>query len=301
MTYIPRKSVHFSGRIEHQKGIIYHWILQLKGERKNPSGPGGHLRSREAVEELRDIFLTDFMVSAGLKDLTETGFRLALDIQRPDSPVIHLMAGKNVAPQNPHDWLSKSLERWNPAAPAPFFEKCAEAAREGAKTMAFGNQMLYGEGSRDFFGVLDGNPKSETHFLVLAAQTFGNIMDKGFTVDHLNQFFETAFQICQQLGIFDQHTRFVINNGTGFQVGPRVHMHVMSAEKGLPSMFPVDYGFEVSEEGMILQPVGSGKHVEVIDVIKARQQIEGFSPEAKAARLDNNALLLQKLATVDVR
>jgi len=301
MAGISGKSVHFSRRMEQGKGIAYHWILELKGERKNPLGSGGHLRSREAVTELRDVFLPDFMKRAGLKDLTENGFRLALDIRQPDSPVIHLMAGTSVAPQNPHDWLSKSLERWDPAAPAPFFEKCAEAARKGEETMAFGNQMLYAEGSRGIFGVLDGDPKSETHFLVLAAQTFGTIMDKGFTVNHLNRFFETAFQICQQLGILEQHTRFVINTGTGFQVGPRVHMHVLSAKTGLPSMFPVDYGFEVSGDGMILQPAGSAKHGEVIDVIKARQQIEGFSPAAKAARLDKNALLLQKLAAVDMR
>ena len=294
MARVMPTAKHFSVRVERNKGIRSHLVLELISKKIRPSGPGGHLRSREAVTELRDTLLPDFMDWAGLHDLTERGLRIAVDILRSDSPVVHLMAGPKVAAQSPQDWLSPSVA-WNPNAPAVFFEKCAAAAREGAETMAFGAQMLYAGKARDSFGVWDGNPKSETHFLVLANDVFGNMMDRGFTAEHLNKFFETAFQICEQLGILDQHVRFVSNIGTGFQVGPRVHMHVQSDKEGLPSMFPQDYGFKVLEDGTVEALQDSKPHREAVRLIELRKKITGFEADKKEARKIIDQLLLDQL------
>jgi diadenosine tetraphosphate (Ap4A) HIT family hydrolase len=143
---------------------------------------------------------------------------------------------------------------------------------------------------------MDGDPKAETHFLVLATETFGNIMDNGFTADHLNNFFEVAYKLCQQLGILGQHVRLVANTGTGFQQSPRVHMHVSSARAGLPSMFPVDYGFSVAENGTVVAPANSSGHQTILELIIQRGKVQGFSPEAKAEKLRIDEQLMYQLA-----
>ncbi|MDD5382833.1 MAG: HIT domain-containing protein [Candidatus Margulisbacteria bacterium] len=293
-------TAYFSGRVEQRLGVKHHLVLDLKGGIEIPKGPGGHLRSREAVAELREELLPDFSAQAGIQELTERGLRMSVDIARNSSPVIQLIAGPDVAAQSPQDWLSPSVV-WNPNAPALFFERCAEAAADGADKMAFGNKMLYADKQREFFGVVDGDLKAETHFLVLARAAFGNILDHGFTADHLNRFFETAFQICKQLGILDQQIRFIANTGTGFQVGPRVHMHVLSSRESLPSMFPVDYGFSVVAGGTIVSPEGSAIHDEVIALIGKRQQIKGFTEQAKTERKAIDSLLFKKVAGLYVR
>jgi len=288
-------TAYFSGRVEQSKGIRFHQVLQLKSGSGINEGVGGHFGRREAVAELRNKLLPDFMAQAGIQDLTGSGLRMAVEIAQAGSPVVHLMAGPDVPAQNPQDWLSPSVP-WNPHAPAVFFERCVAAAKEGLPKMAFGNQMLYAGANREVFGVVDGDPKAETHFLVLANEVFGNIMDRGFTAEHLNGFFGTAFQLCQQLGIIDQHIRYVANTGTGFQVGPRVHMHVTSAREGLPSMFPVDYGFGVVAGGTIVSPEDSTEHAAAMALIGKRLQIKGFSDEAKAAKKEIDVLLDQKLS-----
>jgi diadenosine tetraphosphate (Ap4A) HIT family hydrolase len=278
-------SANFLPRIEQGKGIEHHLVLR------------GRLDSRAAVAELRDSLLPDFMAQAGIKALTKTGLRIAVDILPNEPPVVQLMAGDNVPAQNPQDWLSASV-CWDPTAPAIFFERCTEAARAGLEKMAFGNRMLYAGEQREVFGVVDGDPKLETHFLVLASSVFGNIMDQGFTSAQLNQFFETAFVLCRQLGILNQPIRYVANTGTGFQVGPRVHLHVLSDRRGLPSMFPSDYGFSVGAGGTIISPTESSAHLDIVDLIGQRQQIKGFSPEAKTARQELDARLLDKLESI---
>ena len=293
-------TVNFSGRVEQRCGVRHHLALQSKGGIEIPKGPGGHLGSREAVAELREIILPDFVAQVGIREMTESGLRLSVDITRKGSPLVQLMAGPDVAAQNPQDWMSPSVV-WNPNAPALFFERCAEAAKEGLDRMAFGNKMLYADEQRDVFGVVDGDPKSETHFLVLGRAVFGNIMDQGFTADHLNRFFETAFQLCRQLGILDQQIRFVANTGTGFQVGPRVHMHVISSRESLPSMFPVDYGFKVVAGGTIVSSEGYAVHDEVIALIEKRRGIGGFTEKAKMERMALDLLLLKKLTGLNLR
>jgi len=287
-------TTYFSGKQDPCRAIKYHLLLQLK-QNQQLQGPGGHLGSRAAVAELRNKILPDFMAQAGIQDLTEKGLRLAVDIPQGEKPIIHLIAGPNVAAQCAQDWLSPAVP-WNPQAPAAFFERCAEAARNGAKRMAFGNQMLYVSDRREVFGVMDGDPKATTHFLILATDVFGNVMDKGFTAEHLNAFFETAFQLCEQFGIINQPVRFIANTGTGFQVGPRVHLHVLSSPEGLPSMFPVDYGFSVAESGIIVSPSGSPAHDRIIDLIKERQQIKGFTEEAKSKRKELDQTIFAQLS-----
>jgi len=295
MARIPKGLNHFSAAARATRGTNQHWIITLRRKRGVPQGPGGVLRSPEAAKELRDEFLPHFMTAARLQDLTKQGFRMVVEsADSVSAPEIHLISGTRVAAQNPQDWLSPSV-KWDPAAPAVFFEKCAEAAREGNEKMAFGNQMLYSGQDRSVFGVKDGDPKSPTHFLVLASDVFGNFMDHSFTSEHLNSFFETAFQITRTLDLLDRPIRYVANIGTGFQVGPRVHIHVQSAREGFPSMFPHDYGFSVAEKGTIVAPEGSKPHTEVIRLISERQNVEGFSAEAAAQRKEIDQLLVNQL------
>ncbi len=286
-------TAHLSGRTEQRIAVRHPLVL-------TPNTPGGRFGTWEAVTELRIKLLPDFMAQAGIQDLTERGLRISVDITRNNSPVVQLMAGPDVPAQNPQDWLSPSVP-WNPKSPALFFERCAEAAKAGSDKMAFGNRMLYAGGQRDIFGVVDGDPKLETHFLILAQAEHGNVMDQGFSADHLIRFFEIAYELCRQLGILDQPIRYVANTGTGFQVGPRVHMHVLSAKGKLPSMFPVDYGFNVTTGGTIVSPEGSAPHAEVVDLIGKRLQIKGFYEAAKAERIAVDSLLLNRLAGLDLR
>lgn len=295
MAGIPKGLNHFSAAAKATRGTNQHWAITLKGQRAIPQGPGGILRTPEAAKELRETLLPHYMKTAGIQDLTKQGFRLVVEAASSlSAPEIHLISGTRVAAQNPQDWLSPSV-KWDPKAPAVFFEKCTEAAVLGNETMAFGNRMLYVEGTRNIFGIMDGDPKSETHFLVLASDIFGNFMDNGFTAKHLNRFFETAFQITRTLNLLDQPIRYVANIGTGFQVGPRVHMHVQIAREGFPSMFPHDYGFSVTEKGTIMAPDGTEIRGEVIRLIKTRQEVTGFSAEAAAQRKGIDRLLINQL------
>ncbi len=296
MTSIGRKTLtYLTAESLIAQGTYRHWRITLKNKRDLPQGPGGILRSPAAVAELRDEFLPNFMLIAGLNDLTRRGFRMV--VESADSvcaPEIHLISGQGVAAQNPQDWLSPSVP-WNPQAPAVFFEKCAEAAASGQAKMAFGNQMLYAGENRDVFGVRDGDPKSDIHFLILAREAFGNFMDQGFTAEHLNQFFETAFRISHTLMFEFDPVRYTANLGTGFQVGPRVHMHVQHAREDLPSLFPQTYGFSVTKQGTVTAPADSPAHKEVVRLIAARQEIKGFSSEAAAQRRAIDQQLFVKL------
>jgi len=288
---------NFSIRVVKNKDVPKHLVLHLNERKTKPTGPGGHLKRQAAVVELRNKILPDFMAWAELKDLTKTGFRVAIDIEKAEDPVIHLMAGVGVAAQSPQDWLSPPVI-WNPNAPALFFEKSAEAAKNNSENMAFENKMLYSSSNRNIFGVVDGDPKAPTHFLILAQNTFGNIMDKGFTAQDLNKFFETAYNLCQQMGILDQHIRLVANTGTGFQVGPRVHMHILSDKDRLPSMFPVDYGFELYEDGTLFKPKTQVIRMSIMNLINRRLKIEGFSAEANQLRQTIDLRLMRKLAAL---
>lgn len=290
---------YFSGRVEQSKGILHHHALQLKNHNIRCLGPGGHFGSRAAVAELRATILPNFMRQTGIQNLTERGLRIAVDIEKNGLPRVHLMAGPDVAAQNPQDWLTAS-EKWDPTASGLFFEKCAAAAQDGLAKMAFGNSMLYVGEEKDIFGVMDGDPKADIHFLILSASVFGNVMDDNFTADHLSRFVETAHHLCQRLGIINQPIRFVANTGTGFQMGPRIHMHVMSAQAGLPSLFPVDYGFTVGAGGIIAAPPHSQKHNEVISLIEERLGIKGFSPEAAMLRKGIDMLILHKLGPLRI-
>jgi diadenosine tetraphosphate (Ap4A) HIT family hydrolase len=256
-----------------------------------------HLGSLAAAAELREQIIPDFMAQAGINNLQESGLRLTVDAAPYEAPIVRLTAGPDVPAQNPQDWLSPSVV-WNPQAKADFFELCAKAAAAGDGTMKFGNEMFYAVGNREIFGVMDGNPKQETHFLVLASAVFGNIMDRGFTAAHLHSFFETAFAICRQLGVMDQPIRYVANTGTGFQQGPRVHLHVLSDHRGLPSMSPEAYGFNVGNKGVISAPAESLAHLEVMNLISRRLEIKEFTAEAKAAKLELDAQLFSKLAAL---
>jgi|GEM_PF-2111512 len=270
---------------------------KIKGGTKRPAGPLG---DPETVKELRGNILPRFMEGGEIEDLTEKGFRVAVDIRPPyPSPEVHLISGNDVSAQNPQDWLSPQT-KWNPEGPAVFFEKCAWSATRGLEIAPepFGNRMLYAGKEREVFGVMDGDPKSETHFLVLAVPVFGNIVDAGFTAEHMIKFFETAYQICEEMGILDQHIRFVLNTGTGFQVGARVHMHVQSAKEGLPIMFPEDYGFEVAECGVIRAPADSEVHGLVTTLIRARQQIQGFSSHAVEVKKGIDQILFGQLEKI---
>ncbi|NQT30566.1 MAG: HIT domain-containing protein [Candidatus Saganbacteria bacterium] len=283
---------YFSVRQDPTKGIQHHFILQLKRNR---------LMDREAVAELKEKILPQFMRGAGIEGLIKRGFRMVVEALTPTStPEIHLISDDTVLSQNPQDWLTPPVT-WNPGGPAVFFEKCAEAAGENAPKMAFGNEMLYVGEARDIFGVVDGDPKSETHFLVLASEAFSSIMEEGFTPEHLARFFETAYQIFATLNVVSQPIRLVINSGTGFQVGPRVHMHCQSAPEGLPSMFPLDYGFEVAAEGIIVAPKKSEPHSTAVKLIRQRQEIQGFSPEAKAGRISLDSQLRTQLKIIEIK
>jgi diadenosine tetraphosphate (Ap4A) HIT family hydrolase len=297
MSLLIHSSPYFYAGVVRGKGITHHFLLERK-ENATP-GPGGHLGSREAVTELRETWLPAFLEKAGINNLTEKGFRLSVDIGLTRPPVVQLMAGPDVPAQCPQDWRSPSVV-WAPFAPAAFFEQSAEAAKKGAATMPmpFGNRMLYSGERKDylgtnFFGVVDGDPKAPTHFLVLAAESFGNILN--LSNESLCRFFEAAFALCQRMETRAQPIKYVTNIGTGFQVGPRVHMHVLSSPGKLPSIFPTDYGFQVGKGGTITSPPASPEHDAVIDLIERRKQVKGFSPEAKAERGKIDLELMAKL------
>ncbi|MFC1511161.1 HIT domain-containing protein [Candidatus Margulisiibacteriota bacterium] len=288
---------HYSWRCETRPDGTRSRLMYLAKAGETPKGPGGHLRSREAVTELRDVAMPDFMAWAGIRELTHKGFRMIVEIGPPGSPlVVQLITGTRVAPQNPQDWLSAAKE-WDPNGPARFFDAAARAARQEFRNMEdpFHNLMFYAGREREVFGVVDGDPKSETHFLVLAAEPFQHVMDPRFTADYLIKYFETAYQICEEMGISGQHIRFVTNVGSGFQEGARVHMHGQSARAGLPSMSPAAYGFGVDTGGVIIAPPNSERHGRVITLIESRKE-----PGADKSRIDRELLaVLEELKSVE--
>lgn len=278
----------------------YHCILEL--DQTKIDYKGGHLQSEAAIIELKDKIIPAFMHWAGITDIRTRGFRIVVEAgPELKQTQVHLIAGNENTPllsQNPQDWLSPPVQ-WNPdVESAPFFDFCSLAATQGDVLMRFGQKMLYAPDQRTVFGVIDGDPKSETHFLVLASQAFSCILDPGFTIDYLIKFFEVAYALSEQQGINKQTIRLVINTGQGAQAGPRVHLHVQSSSGKLPSMFPVTYGFSITPEGIIQPPSNSGIHIDIIDLIRERLAIKGFSPEAKQARLVLDAQIMHALAQI---
>lgn len=258
-----------------------------------------HPRSLVDAGLLRDFkssVLPAFMEQAGITDLRENGFRMIVNIGDQVKPTeIHLISGENVPAFCPQDWLSLPLT-WDPDAPAPFFELCAEAARAKQPTMKFGNRLFHVDGLEGAFGVTDGDPKVENHLLVLAIERFATMADPAFTVEYWQKFFSCAERIIKTLELENNPTRYIANFGNNFQAGPRVHMHIHNSSSGLLSPFPQDYGFLVGDQGIISAPDNSPKHQQVVDLIKQGLQINGFSTEAKAekAGIDKKILNLTK-------
>ncbi len=285
----PLSSSHFSVQRNNQRGLPHHYVLSPSVE------SGGHLVSPELIGDLRENVVPAFMLLAGVTDLTQTGFRMVVDITPPVKPTIHLVAGVGVPNLSPQDWRTPQTTSWNPQDEAPFFDSCAEAAGESLEQMKFGLGMLYAGDERDVFGVYDGDPKAKTHFLMLAAQRFGTMVDEEFTAKHWVKFFQNTYKILESLGLTNQPTRYIVNSGAGYQLAPRLHMHVQNSKGSMPRIFPHDYDFEIFPDGTILAPVGSSKHAAVIALIDQRQTIEGFSNEAIAQRKEIDQKILDAL------
>jgi len=284
---------YFEVRVGNKPGVPYYYIV-------NPKIRTNLRRlSFGMVEEIRGEILPEFMRSFDL-NADQSGFRLVIESDRRNNSFnCHLMAGEGVPAQNPQDWTTSTRTRWKRRAegdPPSFFDLCAEAASRNAPEMKFGNAMLYPNLTDGVFGVKDGDPKAELHFLVLAGWPCGNMADTGFTSQLWYAFFLSALRILIDHNADNHHIRYIANCGSGFQVGPRVHMHVLASIHPLPSVFPSDYGFEISPDGTIKAPYEGKEQEEIIKLIRQRALIQGFSEKARIERKRLDSDLLRHLA-----
>lgn len=246
------------------------------------------------VAELRRRVL-GFMAEHGL-DGDQKGFRLVIENDRSiNSFTCHLMAGEGVPAQNPQDWMTSTRTKWvkyAEGAPPSFLDLCAEAASRNAPEVSPGRALLYPKIVDGVFGIRDGDPKADLHFMVLASQPYGNMADKEFTGLLWYAYFLSAMKILAEHNADNDHIRYIANCGSGFQVGPRVHLHVLASPRPLPSIFPSDYGFEISSDGTIEAPSGGKAQNVIINLIQQRRLIQGFSKEAlnRRKRLDADLL-----------
>ncbi|MFH1541661.1 MAG: hypothetical protein ABIE84_01035 [bacterium] len=284
---------HFSAIHVFSKGVAHHYLLQSKVMAKDLTGDGGHLGSREAVRELSDRILPAFATVSGTSDTQRQGFRIVVDISPGEMARVQLLAGEGVPAQSHQDWRTAG-SKWDPNGPAFIFKKGAEAARNGW-TNAFGDgngpKMFYSGEDRNFFGLVPGDLKAPIHWLIMTQERFGNIMDKGFTAEHLIKLFETAYALLEEKGLNDQPIRLVANTGTGFQAGERVHLHVMVSPHGFFTMFPQDLGFFVKPDGTIEAPEGSRPHQNIIRMIDRRKRYAEFTPSHAQERAKIDAIL----------
>jgi len=266
------------------------WRIQTSDEQ---------IRDAGFLGELRDTIIPDFAKAAGvnLNGLSENGFRFIVDVLPGEhSAIINLLAGDDAPNPNPQDWTTARPTSWDPTQPVPFFEMSAEAAKAKLQTMKFGNRIFNVDGEDKVFGVVDGDPKADTHFLMLTRHPYATMVAEGFTDDLWLRYFMGAYGILKTLGVENQQYRFVANFGMGFQMSPRVHMHVLSSPQGLPGTFPEEYGFTVGSGGIILAPAGSAVHRMIIELIEERRRMTGFAPEkvSKRKELDNEIADLLK-------
>lgn len=292
---------------EHRpSGYQKHLVLQIANPRSREglATRGGHLGNRMALVELWGEVIPAFMKEADISSVAQAGYRLAVEVPGTDDPIlIHLIAGTRAVPvlsQNPHEWRSAPVV-WNPFLRKPaFFDGCAASAAKGLKRVRspFGNPVYYARGGRSVFGVRDGDPKSPTHFLVLAQQPLSCIEDPGFTADRFIQFFEVAYAICEQMGINRQGVRLVMNTGQGVQAGPRVHMHVQSDPAGLVSMWPNDYGLGITQEAKVSPIKAHPLHAAVIEAMERRPAINARTPEGLAERSQLDIKLVDDLRSI---
>jgi hypothetical protein len=246
------------------------------------------LKDQDLIGMLRTGIVPEFMSHANIGDLKSRGFRMVIDIFSYNEPAeINLIAGSDavrVPNVNPQDWLVPGCESWDPDSPAPFFEACSDAARQGLERMRFGNRIILTDPSRGVFAVEDGDPKATTHHLMMKTLSAGTMIDPNFTERDWLGFFSGAVEIIRRHEATSQAARLVANFGNHFQQGPQVHMHVMTKMGFFPEMFPQHYGFNVLTNGVIEAVPGNLTQERVVRLIVERGNIKGFTPDAMAAR-----------------
>ncbi|MBN3033696.1 MAG: hypothetical protein JW873_06340 [Candidatus Saganbacteria bacterium] len=272
------RSTRFSIKADTGRQIPCHWVVK-------PNDKRDFFTDRAGLSELRESIAPAFRAAAGIADLNRSGFRLTVDLPCPEQTEIHLVAGQAAPCLNPQDWRTIKSTTWDPQAPLSFHEAWIEAAGRRQEALAPGGRRLfYAEGEYDFFGLQDGDPKSETHFIMLSAKPFINLFDGGVTSEHWARYFGSAGQILQRLGLAGQPARLTANSGFAYQALARLHLHVQTAARPLPKLFPQDYGFLVDAEGVIEAPAGSGPHARIIGLIDQRKAVAGNDPKAPAKR-----------------
>jgi diadenosine tetraphosphate (Ap4A) HIT family hydrolase len=257
-----------------------------------------HDLAGEPADKLRNIILPGFICQHDLNAETK-GLRLVIGIE-PASPAlrIDLFAGdgsRGVPAQNPQDWILPTTNPWQRFSPGriSFLDRCAEAALRELPALPSefgGNQLLFPLGNSAVFAVMDGDPKAPVHFLVLASEPYGNMADDNFTAELWGAFFQAAARVLSEKAD-NCYARLVANFGGGFQVGPRVHLHVMASPEPFPSLFPADYGFIENQDGSISAPAGSQKHEEAIALLQSRK---AATDRNEKSRLDGGIFAVLK-------
>jgi len=183
---------------------------------------------------------------------------------------IRLYSGAYTPNLAPQDWTTPKPVSWDPTAHTPFFEICAQAARENIAQTPSGGRLFLSPAAPEAFGLSDLDPKADSHFVLFSTGPFATIMDRDFSYKALTELFKLADHILTELGLQDQKTRYCINSGFGYQSIARLHMHVMSFAHYMPKILPQGYGFEVLKDGSVRAPEGSEKHLQVLDAIEKR-------------------------------
>lgn len=243
------------------------------------------LRKPAYLRNLKNKLIPGFLRLAGIKKLSKNGMRMVIDVV-DNNATIHLMAGSATPNPCPQDWLEPRGTVWDPKDKnaQKFFIIASQHASEGKEKTLADLKIFHTDADKEVFGVENGDPKAETHFLMLTTENFATMIHQGFSDKLWSKYFEGAYQILRTLGVQGQPTRFVVNFGMGFQATPRVHMHVQVSPKGLTSLDPKDYGFMVNDDGSVKAPEGSQEHQVVIDLFNKRKKEGGFDPLHKAIR-----------------
>ncbi|MCX5748935.1 MAG: hypothetical protein NTZ10_01635 [Candidatus Saganbacteria bacterium] len=273
----------------------------------------------ESVKRLREELISEFIKAAGVQDLTKNGFRFVVDFRpRISDAKVYLFAGKDTPNINPQDWMISKPEKWEPAPKGSFYFLCAEAAAERSPRMKYGNSLLYPSEGSEVFGVMDGDPKSDIHFLMMTRKNFSSMLDPGFTTAHWNTYFWGAAEILNSMKAGEMYQRISANFGLGFQTAARVHMHVQAypgepTTVFVPPLFPEDIGLEVKPGGIIAAPAtlpgnirlyGNLMKQALLKLIDDRSKVKGSDSGSKAerSRLDRNIFeLLRELEKISVK
>ena len=247
--------------------------------------------SNRGLACIRRDLLPRFMDDARIQDVTKNGLRMVMDVPcLTGEAEVTLESGPDVPAPNIQSWRAPKNYSWDPAIVNPMFKEALESFSANLGTLPTrGNKLYYSGASRKLlFGVFNSDPQASFHVLVMPRDNYVHILDDGLTDELFVDAFRFAFMTVRNFGASNGPIRIFANAGAGYQGVPRLHIHAQGFNFRMNSLLPEDHGFIVGQGGIVDAPEGpSGiNHKQMIDLVTKRDEIKGFTPEAKAKRAE---------------